>query len=41
MINAKEIFETGFALTLKQGFDAKQNARKVFTAKIVTRVANA
>lgn len=33
--------ETGFALTSKQGFDAKQNARMVFTARIVTRIANA
>lgn len=33
--------EPGFALTLKQGFVAKQNAQRVFTARIVTRIANA
>lgn len=34
-------FEPDFALISKQGFDVKQNARRVFTAKIVTRIANA
>lgn len=33
--------ETGFALTSKQEYDAKQSAQRVFTARIVTRIANA
>jgi len=42
MAASEESFlETGFALTSKQEYDAEQSARKVFMARIVTRVANA
>lgn len=37
----ESFFETGFALTSKQEYDAKQSARRVFTAWIVTLIANA
>lgn len=37
----ESFLETGFALTSKQEYDAKQSARRVFTARIVTRIANA
>lgn len=39
---SRELFlETDFALTSKQEYDAKQSARRVFSVRIVTRIANA
>ena len=41
MASEESFLETSFALTSKQGYDAKQSAQRVFTARIATRIANA